>query len=85
MSQVCSGSGWQGLTAGVEGLAKLPGDNVEEGASGTRSAWTLATRGVFDSHLAKAIGSRGKMLGTGRAGGMIRAPGKDVTLPAAQG
>lgn len=52
---------------------------------GDQISLDIGHTGVFDSHLAKAIGSRGKMLGTGRAGGMIRALGKDVTLPAAQG
>lgn len=55
------------------------------GGIGDQIPLDIGHMGVFDSHLAKAIGSRGKMLGTGRAGGVIRAPGEDVTLPAARG
>lgn len=68
----------------MEGLAKPPGVDVEEGGIGDQIPLDIGHMGVFDSHLAKAIGSCGKMLGTGRAGVVIRALGQDVTLPAAR-
>lgn len=37
--------------------------------------------GVFAFARCESVGSHGKMLNTGRAGGMIRAKGEDVTLP----
>lgn len=59
--EIAAVSGWQELTAGVEGPAEPPGGDVRRGQMG-----------LFDSHPLQAVGSHGKILSLWRVGGTIR-------------